>query len=492
MIAERRRRRWRLAMLWSFTVTLLIAGLLAARPAYEAFKGWRALQLAAQAEQLIREDRWAQAAEKAQAALLLKPAEPAAMRALARTLSQATNVTALQLWRQLSAAGHATVQDRRTFVELAIRLGSPHLAIGDLRQLLEDSPHEPVHLWLASQFSAAVGDKAQTVHYATRARLHDPGNRQYQLFLASLRYDSPEADKQAEARNDVWAIAREDSPLGLEALEFLARRPELSPEQRRELISRLEKHPLTGISQQLLILEQRILLSPERRGEILAHAVDECDTVSDPAVLNLFAVWLNQQEEFARTLVVLPLNTALQRRELFLPHADALASLGRWEELDVILDHYRVPLETVYLEAFRARCATKLGKAPSAAIHWRRALFSAERKPDQLHWLARYAEKAHEVEHAKKAWRMLIGCLTEVRPAYEALFQLTAKAGDVTELRELLGEMSQRWPDDPMLTREHARLQELYAPRQIGDEKNSALRNGNPASLITRPVEPAK
>lgn len=455
---ERRVRRWRLALLWCLAVSLVIAAVCAARPAYDTFKGWRARELAAQAERLMGEERWPQAAEKARAAWLLKPTEPVALRALARTRTQATNAAALELWQQLCASGHASVQDRRAFVELAIRLGSPRLAMGELRQLLADSPHEPAHLWLASQCFAALGDRTQTLHYATLARLHDPGNRQYQLFLASLRYDSAETDKQAEARRDVWAIAREDDALGLEALGFLARRPDMSPEQRGELVSRLEKHPLAEIAHRLLVFELRMLLAPQQRSEILTEAVSQYQTARDPAVLKSVAVWLNQREEFERTLLVLPLETALQRRELFLPHADALAALGRWEGLERILNHGRVPLETVQLEAFRARCATKVGNAPAAAAHWRRALLSAERKPEQLQWLARYAEMADELEHARKAWRMLIGCVTDVRPAYQALLELTARSGDVAELANLVGEMSRRWPDDPALAREHARL----------------------------------
>ena len=34
----------------------------------------------------------------------------------------------------------------------------------------------------------------------------------------------------------------------------------------------------------------------------------------------------------------MPLDAALKRKELFIPHADALAGLGRWAELDKILD----------------------------------------------------------------------------------------------------------------------------------------------------------
>src|SRR5207249_102896 len=112
-------------------------------------------------------------------------------------------------------------------------------------------------------------------------------------------------------------------------------------------------------------------------------------------------------------------------------------------------------------EAFRARCSMQLGKAASATLHWSRALFNAQRNPEQLTWLALYAEKCGEFEQAKKAYRSLIACAGDVRPIYQALEQLTAKSGTTEELRGLLGEMLKRWPNDPALRNDYAYLSVL-------------------------------
>ncbi len=452
---------------------ILLGGFFGARPAYRAFKGWRSKNLAAQAEKLFAQNEWPRGVEKAQSALLLKRTEPAAVRAMARALTHATNAAALAFWQQLNDAGQATIEERRGFVELAIRLGSLGQATLELRKLLATGPNDAKNLWLASQLYAAVEDYSQTVYYATRAQLLDPQNRQYQLFLSSLLFDSTDAQKQSEARTNVWAIARDNGPMGLEALGFLARRLDLSADQRRELIVLLKQHPSGSMQQQLLILEQRMRLEPERRPEILDAAVAQYKAAGKDLVA--FAAWLNRNEEFQRTLAAAPLDAALQSKELFIPHLEALASLGRWEELENILDTKRTPLEKVYVEAFRARAAMKLGRVPTAAVHWRSALFSAERNPEQLHWLALYSEKCGEIESAKKAHRSLIGCLANVRPAYQALLRLTARSGTTKELRDLLGEMLRQWPDDPALRNDHAYLNlllgnELAASRQAAEE----------------------
>jgi tetratricopeptide (TPR) repeat protein len=277
-------------------------------------------------------------------------------------------------------------------------------------------------------------------------------------------FDSSDAGKRSEAQENVWALARDNSHIGLEALGFLARQKDLSPGQRRELITSLRQHPLSGFSEQLLVLDQQIRLEPGRRAEILDQAVADYKN-SGLENLSRFAVWLNQHEEFQRTLDAVPLEAALKRKELFLPHMDALASLGRWEELDKILDTKPAPLEPVHSETFRARAAMKFNNAPSAALHWNRALRSAERNPEQLTWLAIYAEKCGEFDQAKKALRSLIGCVEDVRPAYRTLEELTVKTGTTVELRDLLGEMLNRWPKDPALLNDSAYLNLLLATK---------------------------
>lgn len=471
---ERKAKLRRLAVISLVVVVLLTGVFLGGRPAYRVLTNWRAKRLAAQAEKLLDENQGKQALEKAQAAFLLRPTSPAAVRAMAKTLTALTNAAAVQFWQQLIHTGQATEGDRRTCVELAIRTGALGPAFEELQKLLSAGPNQPENLWLASQLFTALGDYSQTLAYATRAQMHDPTNKQYQIFLSSLLFDSSDAGKQSAARENIWNLARDNGQVGLEALGFLARQKDLSPEQRRELITLLQKHSLSGLSQQLLILDQRIRLEPKRRAEILGHAAAQYKN-SGFEILSQFAVWLNQHEEFQTTVNTVPLETALKRKELFLPHMDALASLGRWEELERILDTQPAPLESVHLETFRARAAMKLNNEPSAALHWNRALRSAERNPEQLSWLAIYAEKCGAFDQARKALRSLAACTDDVRPTYRALEELTMKTGSTSDLRDLVGEMLNRWPKDPALRNDFAYLNLLLAAklpeaRQTADE----------------------
>jgi len=158
-------------------------------------------------------------------------------------------------------------------------------------------------------------------------------------------------------------------------------------------------------------------------------------------------VWLNKGGEFQRTLTLLPEAEALTRKDLFLVRLDALAGLGRWEDLQQVLSG-RVPLEPAYAEAFRARCANQAGEASAAGVHWGESFAAATGTPEELWWLANYAERNGEVDTARRALRELAREVTDPRPVFGALESLEDKHGSTAGLLEVVDEMHHRWPDD--------------------------------------------
>ena len=448
-------KRW---LVYSLIGLLLVtAAFLSARPAYRKFKRWRSGQLAGEAARRLEKNETATAREKAQAALLLWPNNPAALRAMAQALNRETNAAALQFWAQLVQTGAADLKDRQTFIAQGLRAGAAESAGRELQKLLHESPEDAVNLWLASQFFALINNRTQAVEYAAFAALRDPTNRQYKLFLSSLQFDAPEAAQRSAARSNVWARAQSDDPLGLEALVFLAQRRDLTPDEKREAARRLEQHPAHDISHELLAITLRLTLEPGRRAAILAEAVEKYRSAA-PEIRVRFAVWLNQNGAAESTLVALPLADALKRKDLFLPYVDAMAALGKWVELRNIFETQQSPMETAYLEAFRARCDLALKNDSLAALHWRAALRAAERNPEQLYWLALYAEKSGDRDTAKKSLRSLIGCTANPLLAFRELGRITEQTGTTEELRDLLVEMAARWPRDAALQNDAAYL----------------------------------
>lgn len=448
-------KRW--LVLGIIAVLVLVAGWFGARPAYRQFKHWRSERLAASAIRLLEQNDPAEAREKAHAALLLSPGNATALRAMAQALTRGTNAAALQFWSQLIQTGKASEADRRTFVEQTLRAGAAEAAGRELQKLLRETPDHAGTLWLASQWFTLIQQRDQAIEYAALAALRDPTNRQYKLFLSSLQFDAPEETQRLTARSNVWNRARDNDALGLEALVFLAQRRELTVAEKRELITRLQQHPSRNIAHELLALTLRITAEPGRRAGILDEAIAHYRN-AEPQLRVRFAVWLNQNGETERTLIALPLEEALKRKDFFLPYVDAIAGLGRWTELRKILETKQSPMESTYVEAFQARCDAELKNDALAALHWRAALRAAERNPEQLLWLARYTEKCGEPEIARNSLRALIACVGNPLPAFRELQGLTERTGSTTELRDLLGEMVRRWPNDPTLQGDHAYL----------------------------------
>jgi len=438
-------------------VLICIAGWFAARPTYRQFQHWRSERLAAGAVRLLEQNNPAEAREKAHAALLLSPGNATALRAMALTLTRETNAAALQFWGQLIQTGKASETDRRTYVEQSLRAGAAEAAGRELQKLLRETPDHAVTLWLASQWFALIQQRDQAIEYASLAALRDPTNRQYKLFLSSLQFDAPKETQRLSARANVWNRARDLDALGLEALVFLAQRRDLTAAEKRELITRLQQHPSRNISHELLALTLRITAEPARRAEILKEAIVHYRT-AEPAKSVRFAIWLKQNSEMERTLVALPLEEALEGKDFFLPYIDAMAGLGRWAELRKILETKQSPIESTYVEAFQARCNAELKNDPLATLHWRAALRAAEQNPEQLLWLARYAEKCGKRDIAQNSLRALITCVANPLPAFRELQGLTERTGSTTELRDLLTEMVRRWPNDPTLQSEQAYL----------------------------------
>lgn len=482
--SEAVRKRW--AVLTSIALPLTVASVLSARPLYHDLKSWRARQLAFQAERLLAEQKWTEASEKAQGAFLLCPTEPDAIRAVATLETEAGLPGALEFWQTLLATKRATPADRRSYVAAALRSGAPGPAHAELARLLAEEPDQPADLWLLARVCLAEGDPAAAGRFASAAAAGDPTNRQYRLFAATLSFDAAQAGPRASARQTVWSLGRETDAVGLQALEFLASHRDLDAHQLRELASLLEQHPLRRTAERLLALALRLREQPARRAQVLDAAMSAF-AHSDPADRRDFGAWLNQQGEFNRTLTLLPLADARQRMDLFIVHLDALASLGRWTEIETLLKDQTTPLPPVSREAFKARCALQLKDSGLAAACWRHALAAAENNLPDLWWLADYAGKNGEVGAARSAYRAWMDRVRDPRPGYQALTRLLEQSGTTVELRDLLGEGLKRWPDDPALRNDRAYLSLL-----LGEEVDRCRRTAedlvaqNPESLPHR------
>jgi hypothetical protein len=145
------------------------------------------------------------------------------------------------------------------------------------------------------------------------------------------------------------------------------------------------------------------------------------------------------------------------------------------------------PLDTTYKELFLARSALELGSTTVADLHWKRAHLAAAPSPEQMLFIANYAEKIGRLDQAETAFRSLSVDASTARVAFEGLLRIAQKRGDLEKLRTLLGTMKERWPKDDSVKNDHAYVSLLMGTAV--DESFAVARElvaASPASMAHR------
>lgn len=418
------------------------------KPALIEISRWRSRRYAAKAELDLAAENWQPAQVKARMAYQIRPDEPAAIRAVARLESLTGNTTtAVQFWAILKKAKAMTTVDRRHYAEDLLRANLPAEARVDVERLLADAPNDPENLRLAAKWAAADKSYEQAMDFAARAQKADPKNTEGNLLLGLLQCEAPRAGAREAGIQTLLRLIEDRSKPGLEALVFLATRKDLPAEKIPAVIAGLREHPLAAENHRILALDLELATRPNEREAVLAAAT-EYYKAADPAGQRAFAVWLNGKKEYDRTLSLIPLSEAMKRKDFLLVTLDAMASQKRWTEIEEVLLGKQVPLDEMYTELFLGRAAMELGHPTNADLHWRRAHLAAAPSPEQMWFLANYAEKIGQTDHAELAFRSLTSNSGTARPAYEGLLRIAEKKHDKDATFEVLGEMAKRWPQD--------------------------------------------
>jgi lipopolysaccharide biosynthesis regulator YciM len=439
---EKRPGPWRKILLWCGV--LLVLGFVA-RPGYHFFKKQRARALAQNAIECLDRSDLTNALRYAQAAYLMQPGEPAALRSAARVQTTLGHTNALEFWQALLKSGSAQSEDRRAFVDLGLRLHAVDRVRPELRNLVESEPADHRTLWLLSRLSFVEGKQDESLAFTKQALAKDPENKEYRLFAAASEFSSPDPVAQARGQKTLLELMRDPSAAGLDAVVFLARNNpgrELIP----ELIEKLNRHPLSRTVHRVVALQLAIQLEPARKADLINEALGRFQ--SSTSDLAIFAAFLSDNREFATLVWAIPRERAVAEPALLLPYLDALGALDRWSEVQDILTRPDLPLPEAYREAFRARTAMKLGDAAAAGAAWRRALQAGSANPAELEFLARYAERGGEYDQANRAYRALAATQSDNLPVYLRWSRFLQEHGSTAELREILKIMAERWPEE--------------------------------------------
>ena len=230
-----------------------------------------------------------------------------------------------------------------------------------------------------------------------------------------------------------------------------------------ELTQALEKHPLGRTSQKLLALDLQIHIDPAQRDTLIERAIVTWRNADNDA-LTALGRWLNSKGEYQRELDTIPLERALQTRDLFLQRLDALGSLGQWTEVKRLLQSENFPLDPVIERMYLARCNQQLKEITAAENNWQRALEAAGNDAQKLLTLADYAEKNGAFQIAATAFDAVTHDAPRVRPAQQGRLRLAQQNRDTRKMHAILAEMLQQWPNDTAIQNDEAYTRLLLIP----------------------------
>ena len=422
--ATKRRRR----IFWIAFIALLLAALLALRPAYHWLKTKRADSLAAKAERFVQQENFLEAANTYRAALQLDPLGYHPLQGAARLATRLNHDEALGLWDQVVKLPQATSDDREERAAALLQAGKFPAAALAIDELLKQNPDTNA-LVLASRYSERTGNSAKALEYARIAMKRAPQDEIAQARLAEVLAASLKADERAEAREILWAVAAKNGADKKSAIESLARAPDLTRDEQTKILDQLHTLDPFTVTDALLAADLRLRMQPENTALIYDEIIARWGTKAKLEI----AQWLNAHQQFDSVLTLV--DPGERRPHLLLARLDALAAEQRWDEIDIALSRKDLSSDPVVVEAFRARLIWAQHSSLDARMHWNQALALAGNDSSKLRWLGAFAEQNGADEIALRAFQRLARSPGDPSLALAGQQRLAAKMHDISAAR---------------------------------------------------------
>jgi hypothetical protein len=472
---RRRRRR-----LFAFGLVVILAvAIVLAKPIRNAVLTWQARRHAARALVFMDQEKWRDARDESYAAYRLQPNEPAALRAVARLLTRGGQGEALQFWKNLGTVSPLTPSDLREEAAIAMKTNDLGAASEAVRRLLENAKEKPTAAdWLlAADIWILKREYDKATQFAGNALADTRATRREQLQSILVLEEVIRNTRAAfvgntgNVDNRLAGLATGDDDVALDALNAVAQHA-LAPAGRGnnpppmpvdELIRRINAHPLAKAGHKLLAADLETLQEPGRRVEIEQREIDRWKNSGNEDLMAL-TKWLDSHGEYQLALNAIPLERAMQARELFLQHVNTLCALGRWKDIQKLLESERYPLDPVMQNMYLARCNAEQGQPLRADDNWELAIQNSAGDLNRLLSLGDFAEKNGAEKIAATAYDAAAAVSPKSRAAQLGRLRVAYASTETTKIHALLENLLKIWPNDTGLENDEAYTRLLLLP----------------------------
>ncbi len=441
---------------------------------YRDFRQWRVRRWIAESQKELNAGREKEAFNLLKRAYVLLPHHEETIRAVAEFETRKHDQGALGFYGQLVETGKMTLADWIAFTREAFRHGNARLAAKNLQALeaIEGAANQPEVMALNAELLGTQGKWDEATALGRQAAAAEGAPAAVKLVLARLLVQPAGAGagdldaRQKEGLELLGMLALEPGETGLDALTALtelARMPGtirlFSGRDVEPWLAALAAHSLVKELLKVRGWDLRLAAKPEAKQEILDRFQETY--ASAPLSLRLEAGrWLNQHGEPARCLQLVE-KSRLESEDWFLLYLDALAGLGRWEEVKKELrSPDAVPLPMAVSRLFTWRAEMELKENPDTKLAWEdiHRRIGGEDATHQM-YVAQYAQQVGYPQEAGRIYRNLVdpkkaGTLTgaPMSPAerltcYLGALRTLPPETTTADLTELMGNMATEFPD---------------------------------------------
>lgn len=473
---------------------LIAAAFVYAKPLQDSWQRWRAEQLTRDATRALDGGDPVQAFILAQDALKMDFEYVPAIRLVANLLTGAGKNQATFFWERLQSMGVSTLQDEIGYVRALMKIQRTKEAGDYLADLIDKHPADANLLRVAEEVWGEGNAHSKVLPKLKEFAASDKADRSVKLMAANLQIASDNESERRDGRSLLVVLAEGDDETALQALRVLSAREDLTNDERRWLIPLLLAHPLAVEEDRVTAFAQKVMLEPLQKEKLIeAELIRTRDLKRD----DLFPItrWLVENREFGRLIAFVNVNEIKTHERLILNYMTALTGLGRFAELEDLVDDPQTRISRsvrlfqkahlTFIKGVAARkvpteeLREKLGRAKDAAI--------LEKRSDLLLIIADYAEQRGISELATEVYRYSALNMSKVeRKAFAGWLRSALRAGNTESFAAAAREGARRWPDDQgfaenvvyadLLTGEHVEAQLKRATKLLELRPENSVR----------------
>lgn len=440
-VRDKPKRRWITVVAVGIAVVLIVVSIL---------PGWLSSRWAGEAEALLVAGSIGDAEVKARAALEVRDENLQAIRVLIEITAVSNKAEAIQLSNRLMDTGRASFEDRIRFAELVQEVGDAEGARPVVDLLREERPTDPEVILLEARQAALDGDGELALARVQDALSLDEGMLKAKLLRGLLLTQSEDPVRRLQGKDALVDASQSEDRVGIQALMALLASDGLNiyPEERRSLADQLLNHPLAGLSEQLLALQNLIVSDVDGRAGYIERAVSLAET-GDSALL---VRWLIAVGESERALELIP-DDIDGNRYLFDARISALMRLGRYDEVKEVVQNDTEFLNDLEKASIQLYLTSPSENPEVTDGRWNEIfrLAAEDGRPDVLTGLAQYAQARGDTERALTCYRIAFDMGfgdRETRDLWQQYFLISLDQPDLAVSLGVIEQIAERYPDD--------------------------------------------